>query len=392
MNSSFSKKRILVIGAQDSMLIANHCLAMKKIWEEAEFLLFSSSYEENELSLYKENRIVVFPHNYGKPSHYKNSVLRNLKIADYLTEFLDVMPNFDVCHINYISPGLAILNKKLRKKCSVLISSVWGSDLLRKRLIADFSKKNLYEVSDIITFSNEITMEHFSTRFNGVFDKKLVIARYGLAVLREIELLDREKGREVYKKLFGIPENKICIVCGSNGKRTQQHIEIIKSLNDSLKSELQERVFLLLPMTYGYDENYVSVVEELLKTTHMSYRIVTKRLSDKDMAILRLSCEIMINMQDTDQLSGAMLEHLYAGTIVLHGRWLPYQVLERNGVKMFKLAKINQVGGEVVKIIENLEAYEAEVLDNHKFIHNFASEEVCSLSWKKLYQEGRSDQ
>ena len=77
------------------------------------------------------------------------------------------------------------------------------------------------------------------------------------------------------------------------------------------------------PCRYHHKAN-LQPIKYFLALTH----IITKRLNDQELTNLRLNCEVFINLQDTDQLSGAMLETLCADKIVITGSWLNYDVLK----------------------------------------------------------------
>ena len=54
------------------------------------------------------------------------------------------------------------------------------------------------------------------------------------------------------------------------------------------------------------------------------------------MASLSKISNITLNIQETDAFSGSISESIMADNVVLVGDWLPYNIYEEWGVKIFK--------------------------------------------------------
>ena len=111
------------------------------------------------------------------------------------------------------------------------------------------------------------------------------------------------------------------ICCGYNSFENQNHIKIIAELV-SLPEEVKKKLLFVFPMTYGNDA-YRERVAKRLSKTNLEYKIFNEFMTDDMMARVRLVSAVMIHLPDTDQLSGSMQEHIYAGSTIITGNWGP---------------------------------------------------------------------
>ena len=111
-----------------------------------------------------------------------------------------------------------------------------------------------------------------------------------------------------------------------------------------------------------------------------SYDILTDGLNDKELTDLRLNSDVFINLQDSDQLSGAMLEHLCADNIVITGNWINYDVLKHAGVAYHSIDSISDLSS----LFDSLDFYDKP--NNREVIaRDYLPENVLN-KWNQIYE------
>src|SRR5690606_2459589 len=126
-------------------------------------------------------------------------------------------------------------------------------------------------------------------------------------------------------------KDKLMVTCGYNGSKAQQHSIIINAIR-GMDEGIKAKIFLVFPMTYGGDLNYLKSIQASLNGLQIPYLLISKSLSDVDVAKLRIETDITINIQISDAFSASLQEHLFAQNLLLVGDWLPYQILTDNQV------------------------------------------------------------
>ena len=105
----------------------------------------------------------------------------------------------------------------------------------------------------------------------------------------------------------------------------------------------------------------------------------------REMAELAMITDVMIHVQTTDQLSSAMLSHMYNGNIVIAGAWLPYVWLQDNNVFFLKVGKIPELTSCLEKVVINLDDYKKQCTGNPDIIYQLSSWENASAMWMRMY-------
>lgn len=291
---------------------------------------------------------------------------------------------YDICHVHYVNNIAVNLADILPKKCRKIIVSVWGSDFYRTTDDIKAKQKSLFDVADYITLANKQTLDAFDSYFNHKYHEKLRLCVYGLPALRIIRrfMLSKQKCRE----WLCLPTDTKIVTIWHNASKIQQHLEVIESIR---KAGLPELVHFIVPMTYGSNNEYsIETVADRLRKAGFSFTILKDFMNPTEIATLRSASDIMIQVQTTDVLSGSMLEHLYADNIVITGDWLPYKVLDDNGIFMLKVSYVSQVGEMLTFAINNYEELCKENKDSKEFIWGLASWEANLESWINLYKGG----
>ncbi|MDK2840467.1 MAG: hypothetical protein PWQ83_2059 [Thermosipho sp. (in: thermotogales)] len=269
-----------------------------------------------------------------------------------------------------------------------IISSFWGGDIWEKKQIySKIIQRRMLKQSVLITVIHEKMKERVLKEFGSDLIEKIRIVKYFMLDTEKIDLIDNND-IEVFKNKFGIPlNNKIITISYSAAPRHRQNkiLDILGLLNKDIID--RENIIFILPMTYGSKEWLELIRKKVLKHKFRNRIILLEEyLSDKDIATLRKITDIFINLPTQDSFSATMMEHLYAGSVVITGSWLPYDELFNSGAKILKITDFNLKGlNEILlDVINNLSIYKKENIKNKEIIKKV----VFSSNWTDIFEEG----
>jgi len=383
--------RILVVRFFDQALIRSFVEDLRKLPDIKIDLLCSCN---------KKQCSVLHPELYDNIHHINThlpplGVLNHWRIKKYikvqelvyrfrLKRLLRSLPRYDICHIHFLIPKYGDLANIIRGVAKHLILSVWGSDFYKATTEDCLRLEPIIRSADVITFSNELTAADFAIRYPPHPLQSYKIKRFGLEPLDRLQNMEHIP-RDFSRKALSLPINAIIVACGTNCSQYQQHEEIIKSLIQ-VKHSIPESALFIFPMTYGHQPEYREFIKRLLAESGLNYKVLEKYLDNEQIAHLRKVTDILIQVQETDQLSGAMQEHLYAGSVVLTGSWLPYKVFDEEKVFIIKVPNVQSSAETLLDVIDNLSKYKKLSSRNHEKIWRLSSREVTSKEWLRLYQ------
>jgi hypothetical protein len=263
------------------------------------------------------------------------------------------------------------------------VVSLFGSDVYRMTGALKPLQARLLARAFRITAANQDTLEAAREQY-GVEPARGVIVRFGLRPLEHIDRLRATGDRAALKRAMGIPEERIVVAAGYNASPHQRHQEIIDALC-AIPTDQRGRLFVLVPMTMGGSSDHVARVRGMLAASGFDHRVITDLMTDEEVARLRLATDIMVQVQPTDQLAGAMQEHLYAGSVVITGAWLPYRVLSDAGVRFWTVADRSFLAKELEVCIGELSSREAACAGNDAPIRALSSWSHTGPQWSALY-------
>lgn len=255
----------------------------------------------------------------------------------------------------------------------------WGSDFYRASDQDKKKKKKYLDNALSIQVETPVFRNDLINMYHGL-DNKINICNYGIDLFDTIDSLRNSKLNFLPKD----SEGRIIVTCGYNGSRGQQHIKMLEILS-KYSDDIKSRLFLVFPMTYGLPDNrYLFEVINLLDKINIPHVIYTKRLSDYDLAKLRLQTNIVLNIQISDSLSTSLLEHLYAGNILLAGDWLPYSTLNDNNIDFFAVS-MEMLSDKLKVIIKDYNMISEKISSNITNIKAFSSWTSIAPKLHKLY-------
>lgn len=301
----------------------------------------------------------------------------------------------DTVNLHYLAPQYSKYASQIKKKVGLFLITFWGSDVLR----ADDKKLKKYipllNNCDAICVPKKM-QEEFIGIYNRYNDKhgtlynyndKLKTIYFGLSIFDYIKKVNNKLLIE-FKEKYHLPKkDTIFVTIAHNGSPGQQHNIVIDKLT-RIDNKLKDKIFLLFPFTYGASDNYKKEILEYLEESGFKYEMFTQYLNMQELAVLRVISNININIQITDGFSASISEAIYANNIVITGDWLPYEIYEDWGVKIYR-ESMDEIENKIKDIIKNYNEYKEEIKDNDKLIYNKLSWKAVLPMWENMLLENR---
>jgi hypothetical protein len=273
-----------------------------------------------------------------------------------------------------------------------IVCTFWGSDLLRTNDILNFYfvKKALNRAS-VITCQSEELKEIILSKFGRNLTDKIQIALFPVHE-KIYDLMDLYNTNKVaidsFKTNFGYSSDKINVLIGHSGSKSNNHLKVINSLKDLHNSD---KIHLIINLNYAItaDEkmHYKKELYNALNKLKCSYTILEKFFVMEELAISRLASDIFIHTPISDALSGTMLELLYASNIVLTGTWLPYKTYRNAGLEYHEINEFTQLSPIFDEIIQNLAIEKNTVIKNKTAIRNHFMSDRGIKNWSQILSD-----
>lgn len=340
-----------------------------------------------EIDVEREKKLLSLGcHIYYQPNY---SILRKHKILHVFIRMAEAV-RYRICKdyniINIHFPGadsLAVCywaSKKTR-----VITSLYGSDVLRASQKGLKIISKLLKRSDAITVASSYIKTRISIKFNGEFDHKTKLVRYGSNAAANMSKTIAKTTKTDCKELFDFPLDRITILCGYNGSRAQRHIQILNELG-KLSYSIQKKIYLVFQCSYGLDENYHNELSSALAESALKGKIITDFMQGEILAKFRNSIDIFLNLQPTDVLSATMIEELETGAVVIKGDWLWYPDLDDYNIYLRSISDMKELSNELENIVINCYEEQKKTKMN-KGIWRILSWEQQYDKWKNIILE-----
>lgn len=232
--------------------------------------------------------------------------------------------------------------------------TLWGSDLMR----ADDKRKERLKYGFNHCYRIKMTSNLYDTMvqyYGSIYADKYREVYFGSNELEQIDAIDDNKTLVIRKQLYGDIGNKMILVCGYNGIRSQNHDKMIAALCNLDKDE-KESVHVVLPMTYGTKPEYLESIRSKMEQIGMSYTILDHFLDAKEVAVIRKTAHIAINVQNTDASSDSLKGHLYCGNVCIFGEWLNYDIFCKNDICYIK-TMIGDISTHLKEVLQHYDEY-----------------------------------
>lgn len=357
--------RYLVIGDASSMHIFNFVktVLLPRGYEVHLLTLSAEPVRENFRTFYKENG--VFVHAIAEKGY------RNLDKKDWLHRTLNVfrklvlmrdIPNVDICHVHSVYKTACFMVLYNKRKFKKLILSYWGGDIEDKTPSVVKLRRCCFAIADAITVTVKETYNEFRRLYGGGYDDKLRICRFATDGLSCIKTLSGKMSRRECRKIYGIPDGRICVTCGYSAYAAQHQdrcLEIIGALPESVR----RKIFVIVPMQYGrYDMAYIENVHRVAEAAGVDYRILEEFVSFEISAQLAIATDVYLHLRDTDAFSNALKEHVFAGSHIIKGDWLKYPELDDMNAPVESIPSFEALGACIERVIEKTQISDAITL------------------------------
>jgi hypothetical protein len=385
---------VLLVGQADSIFFENYTKTIKSYRPDINFDVFSVDKVIGKYDLSACNDVYF---NTWEESTFKYiKGLRGIIYPIYtwflLFYFLKKKKKiYDIIHFKWLIPGVILFPNGINKYAKKKVATFWGGEfesqklLFSKVIYINFLKRFLKNI-DSVTYSTKEQSEIISKL--GVKKNKLNFAIYGSSIYKEIEKLTQNETKEDCKKYWNVSTGKITISIGYSGKTVHQHIQIFETLFKckNFLERVNDYVFIL-PFTHGGTKEYYSYIIEQLENVNANYLLLSEKMSDADVARLRYATDIMLQLSIFDGRSASIIESLLAGSILISGKWLPYQVFHDKKINFLELDLIDSsLPKMILNITENIQN-ELLYYKENKTKWGFETWERVIPNWIKIYDK-----
>ena len=376
------KKRILLVSlnAQDVFIGQ---LAKRLV--DHEFSVWRFYVQEARLFHYNEEKSIEL---LGSPKSKGLSLFQMIKASLRIRKYVR---KIDVVHYHYIDSTIALLSNFILPKLSFgqaisrkrTYATFWGSDFYKASKKAIFLRRRLLKKARGISFTNHLTQQSFDKLYPQLSNKTQTI-RFGLIPLDDIKAVTAKDVIKM-KHDIGLPEAKKIVCLGTNASSNQNHDKIFDALFQG-PIPLENEVHFLVPL--GYPNNATPYIEALKAKVPEEWKTFitfdTDFYSGKDLATYRACVDVLIQLQTTDQFSGAMQEVLASGGDVITASWLPYDLLRKKKVHFYQIHEFSAISNTLKEVL--LHPITPEAARHNSFVINSLShwDEVI-LEWVALY-------
>lgn len=377
--------KFLVIGDSSSMHIYNYVKTVLLPGGHQVNLLTLSTQpvRKSYMQFYRENGVSVYSlAERGYKGLNKTSLPYRILNLWRKTRLMKSVPQVDVCHIHSVYKTSLMLVLKNRSKFKNLILSYWGSDICdTSEAVLDLREK-CFQFADAITVTVEQTLNDFRQIHGNKYDDKLSICRFATDGLNCIKSIADNSSRDDCREAYNVPKGKIVVTCGYSATPEQHQDKILEELV-KLPKELREKIFAVVPMQYGRNnQQYINRVEELCAGADFDCLILRDFVPFEMSAKLAVITDIYLHMRDTDAFSNALKEHVFAGSEIIMGEWLRYIELEKMGADFVSVASFEEMR-ESLKA--KLVSYELKSeINTFMPIYDLYSTENIVKQWNKI--------
>lgn len=262
------------------------------------------------------------------------------------------------------------------------ITTFWGSDIFCANENSANKMKGILDRSKWINIGSKAMHEKLCSLYGHVYDEKCTFVGFGSPALEQIRVCTLSKTE--CKKLFNLNEHKISIAVGYNGRKEQQHLDVIGQLAH-LPRQYKDQIEFLIHLGYNTPDGYRQEIVDALENTGIEYLILDEMFNLESIAKLRLATDIFIHAQVSDGLSGTIRECVYGGAILVNPVWLRYDKFDSDGVEYIKYENFIELPTIVEKILDDKISINREL--NKSLLYNEYSWKAVRHKWMRMFDE-----
>jgi hypothetical protein len=294
------------------------------------------------------------------------------------------LAGFDLYHWHCFEPWRLHWAQLLPPNARLIIT-LWGSDLFRTTGIQGYARQlAVSKKATAFTMASPEMREIFLSKFGRELAGRVYLQTYGSSNFSPVR--DARQSRPAFLAKLEIPEDKVVICLGHSGAPENRHLEVIDAI-ESFSRQRMERIAVIIPMTYGHTAEYLDKVRIAAGRLSAPVRIIDRYLEDADIVALRGAADITIHVPVSDQMSAAMCESLYAGSVLITGAWLPYSLLLKKGFYYHTVDSLDELPDRLQTIIANLEEERQRTWTRSAPMHDFGSWDSVIPQWLRLYDK-----
>jgi len=336
------------------------------------------------------NRFWYFLCKHLNGSNLYNSLIDSLRFSLFSKRIEKIISQYDIINLQQIN-SLTCFCIPLIKKEQKVVASFWGSDLMRGNPSLYFKQLKVVKRADIITVHSHEMREVLLAKFGREFLSKIRLTLFGTSpeffkVCDNIQ--DWKNFTEESKKSFNIPKKKLVITIGHSAMPLCNHLPILEQLS-SISSKTKERIHLILPLTYGREEKYISKVVSKAKETNISHTVLHEYLTMMDIVKIRKTSDVIVYLLSSDAFGLSLCESIYLNNIPIVGAWLPYKKLNQEKIYNEELFNLNSIGSIIENIAKQPEEFKRRCKNNPQRVRKILSPNENAKEWIKIFEEWR---
>jgi len=380
-------KLLLIVGSANDIFIYNYAKWLKKSMDVT--IDVFEFYASNQQGYGNENYDnVTSAKGYQLPLPKGRGLVDAFVRAHCLKKFLKG-EQYDIIHVQWVVAPI-VLVRDLRSHCRKLVLSFWGGEFEKQTVLCS---NKLYRY-----YLNKLSMHTDCIINSGTTCKTLLnklpyfsgeykVAFLGSAPLENIYSMMRTEGKELAKERMNMPVNKKVVLIGYSGKPIHRQIQIIKEMKNH--PDLRDKIHLLAPMTRGASEDFVQKVENELKDLGFTYTLISGRfLSDEDMARIRISTDITLQLSEWDGFSRSIIECLCSKSVLIYGDWLGYENhMASSGFEGTGATSVEDAISKLEDVVNHIDDYMGITEKNSENGRHQAIWSECIMDWVNAYQD-----
>ncbi|UWN51847.1 hypothetical protein ASALC70_04082 [Alcanivorax sp. ALC70] len=258
---------------------------------------------------------------------------------------------------------------------------LWGSDYLKVDGLRAIVLKYICSGAVGISIASPLAAENFAAKYC-LSSAKVVVLPFLIPNIEDLYL-------RVLKKSIPATDRgrRINLLCGTNGSENQQFNKIIEALR-LVENKVFDKFVVLFHLGYGAAENVEAEILEFQRNTKFEVRVEKDFLHGEQLLSFRENIDVLIQIQKTDQLSAAMLEHLVLNKLVITGDWLEYSILDHADVFYQKVTR-QATSENIAKALEDIAVNGIpDIVDNAKKIVSLFGYKENIVKWKAFLSNG----
>ena len=378
-------KLLLVVGTANDIFIYNYSKWLKKSMDVTiDVFEFYNSTQQGYSNKYYDSVTTAKGCSIPWIRGYVDCFIQGRMLSTFLRG-----KQYDIIHCHWIIAPLVLANG-FKNHCRYLVATFWGREYANIKILGSNAmfRKHLYpfakEVDAIINSSE--TQQNIRKEVP-VFKGKFYKASFGSSPVEELYSLIEKENRNESKRALNLPEDKWCAMIGYSAKKVHQHLNIIEEL--SRNNALKQKIHLLVPMTRGGSKEYIEKVRRTLADSGYTYTLIEGHfLSDIEVARLRNSTDIVLQLSESDSFSRSIVECLCAKSIMIYGVWLDYdRHLKSAGFTAIGVESIKDGLKKIQAVVDNIDAYKDMVSTNHEKGKQGYLWSVCIKDWVNAYND-----